>query len=282
MWPFNGKKDNVRKAEEAERQARSATLRRQVLSVAASLTLVFGVFVGVYKICCISDSFGLAKFILVNPSENVTTAHIKRFLDLYPGQNIFSVDLGEMRTVLLNHHWIADVRVTRVPPETIQLFVIERIPVAILTMTEAPDHRLSYYVDKTGTPFSPVPEDNALELPEISGFTMAGFLNESGQTKNLSGKLLEAVHLIETARDKAGILSDRVHRIHFDAAKGYSIFIDSDNKQVLMGPPPYGESLRRLTRIMAGLGEKRDQIEAIDLRESEFTVVTGLHEEDQI
>ena len=88
--------------------------------------------------------------------------------------------------------------------------------------------------------------------------------------------------MIETARDKAGILSDRVHRIHFDAAKGYSIFIDSDNKQVLMGPPPYGESLRRLTRIMAGLGEKRDQIEAIDLRESEFTVVTGLHEEDQI
>ena len=183
MWPFNGKKDNVRKAEEAERQARSATLRRQVLSVAASLTLVFGVFVGVYKICCISDSFGLAKFILVNPSENVTTAHIKRFLDLYPGQNIFSVDLGEMRTVLLNHHWIADVRVTRVPPETIQLFVIERIPVAILTMTEAPDHRLSYYVEKQEHPSRPSPRIMPLSCPKYRVSRWRDFSMKAGRPK---------------------------------------------------------------------------------------------------
>ena len=281
MWPFSPKKDNTRKAEKAERRSRLAARTHLFASAAASAALVCFVVFGAVKICRVSDSFGLTKFILINPSEKVTTADIKRFLDLYPGQNIFSVNLEDVRRVLLDHHWIKDVRVTRVPPETIELFVIERQPVAILSAGDERGKTVHYLVDETAMPYAPAAGDDLPDLPKITGFKMEWFRDESEESKIVADELVHAIRLMETAFKENAVAPGKVRRIHFDAEKGYSIFMDSDQKEVVMGWPPYGDNFGRLKQTLAGLADRKDQIEAIDLREADFVVVRGLQEKGQ-
>ncbi len=281
MWPFKVGKTNKLKVEKDDDRVRVMSLARVAAAGAATLILIAASIFGVVHICRHSDAFGLKKFILLNPSENVTTANIKRFLELYPDQNIFSVDLHSVRKALLKHHWIADARVTRVPPETIELYVFEKVPVAVLTAADTRGEISRYYLDKTGEPFTPIVSEIPEELPEITGFKKEWFRQGSIEASGLHGDLREAIRLMDLFEGNGVAAADRIHSIHFDKKLGYSVVMDADRKKILFGWPPYGDSFTTLGRVLAKIHEDREKVRAIDLRESEFTVVQRMTEEGQ-
>ena len=63
---------------------------------------------------------------------------ISAMLQLRPGlTNLFSLDPGAMRAKLLREPSIANVTVTRILPDTLEIGIVERIPVALINSTRA-------------------------------------------------------------------------------------------------------------------------------------------------
>ena len=75
-----------------------------------------------------------------------------------------SIDLGEVRSRLLDYPWIADARVSRRLPDTLVIDIVEREPVAIWQ-----NHGQLMMIDVAGRPLEPVSPDAMPALPLIIG-----------------------------------------------------------------------------------------------------------------
>lgn len=257
-----------RQQRELERARRRLVLRRLTQAVGASLVallLVIG-FMRLRVYLLTTPHLALQK-IDVKGTQQSKEWEVKALGEVVPGTNILSVDLEETAKRIERHPWISHASLRRVFPDTLEVEVTERAPVAILPMGEL------YYVDKEGTIFKKVKTGDRLSLPVLSGFDQPGPL-QRGKIGRQGIK--EALALMNRVSEKTSFNKESISEIHLDTTEGFSLYTANAASEILLGWDNFDVKLDRLGQLLNKQRLDLAQVKRIDLDLSKWAVVTPL------
>lgn len=87
--------------------------------------------------------------------------------------SLLGLDCSQIEQWLAAVPWVAKAEVTRNWPSTVEISIVENVPVALLHSGDASGEGLQY-IDKTGTPFLRVGPGGELDYPVVSGLMGIG------------------------------------------------------------------------------------------------------------
>src|SRR5215472_2998699 len=182
-----------------------------------------------------SPQFAL-RTVRVRGLHRATEHELLRLAGVAPGTNLWLLDPATVAQAMGAHPWVRTVEVTRSLPDTLQLRVDERTPVALASLGDL------YVVDADGAPFKRVSAAEALDLPLLTGLTReaaekdpdgtAARLREALAVAGAYGRAFERPRLSEVQLGEAG----------FE-------LVTADGVRVVLGRDDLDGQLRRLQRI---------------------------------
>jgi cell division protein FtsQ len=156
--------------------------------------------------------------ISVRGANHLTPDEIRAALPVHEGDNVFATDLGAVSRALHANPWIADADVARVLPHTLAIEVHERTPVALAELGGL------YLVGADGQPFKRASDDEAKDLPVITGLDRAAYLADPSATAAQIRGALAALAAWSAVADRPAIAE-----LHLDARGALSLrTIDRD------------------------------------------------------
>lgn len=200
------------------------------------------------------------KSINVSSMDKVSAEEIKRLSNIEEGQNILSVDLDLGARAIEAHPWIETASITRNIPETINIKVVERKPLCLVSMDGL------YVVDESGVIFKKYsPEDN-LDLVLITGL------------ENISGdgiKVLDQkfVALVNELRLREGLNLDMISEIHYDRVFGYSFYTLDRGIKLSLGTSMIDEKLMAIEDVSERMGSRVKDVAVMDVTDEDKVVV---------
>lgn len=286
MKRFGKKKANILKVEKAHFRRETLVRALGLVRPLIYLSLCIAAVLFVRKSLGVSPHF-VIKSVEVNRCEHVSPEELGRFIDIYPGLNIFNVDIGRTRQRIMQHPWVARARVQRILPDAVRILVTERKPVAFILLSsdesaenEAAGKKIRnlYFVDSEGKIFKQAAAGEALDLPVLTGFVKEEFFKDKATAEVLRQRLREAVKLLNMVENENDIELKRISEVRFSPGKGFSLFIDHAQTHIEVGLPPFDDALTRLDLVTARLGPQARQASRIDLTQPGQAIVKGLRE----
>ena len=135
-----------------------------------------------------------------------------------------------------SHPWIRTVEVTRSLPDTLQLRVEARAPVALASLGDL------YVVDAEGAPFKRVSPAETLDLPLLTGLT------RERAEKDPAGTAIRLHEGLEVA-DAYQRVSERPRLSEIQLGEAGFELITADGVRVVLGRDDLDGQLRRLLRV---------------------------------
>jgi cell division protein FtsQ len=248
---------------------RIATLGFLVAGLAASFILVHDIATQSRRLA--------AHQVRVIGNRHLDEMTVMRQAGVHPGINILAVRLGECRTRLLAHPWIAQASVGRQLPDRIEIRIAEHRPVA---MVEIADGR--FLIDAAGRPFKRWRDGDPDDLPVIRGLNYADLpALEPPETPLLA----TAIDALNHWRQSARYLAAQRNPIHLvaDRDTGLSIETGSALGTVVLG---YGHYRKKFDNLSQFMNKIANQGTAgwlrIDLTHLQRIVVRPSHQPEEV
>ena len=204
-----------------------------------STGLVFG-----YHYLVNSQYFMVRKVVLTGINR-VSRDQVLEQTGLDGPTNLLAVRLDEMAMKVRSLPWVSDVTITRQMPDTISIDVKERRPKTLINLGAL------YYVDETGKPFKRLDPKENPGLPIITGFSWEDFVKREEYTRKDVREVFSLLAVLAERNDRFRL--DNISEVHFDAARGLTLFTRAENIQVKVGRGDYRVKMRRLGRVLAHL-----------------------------
>jgi cell division protein FtsQ len=182
-----------------------------------------------------SPHFAL-RTVRVQGLHRATEKELLRLAGVAPGTNLWSLDPSAVAQTMSAHPWVRTVEVTRSLPDTLQLRVEERTPVALASLGDL------YVVDADGAPFKRVSPAESLDLPLLTGLTREQAEKDPAGTAVRLREALGVVDVYQHAFERP-----RLSEIQLGEA-GFEL-ITADGVRVVLGRDDLDGQLRRLQRI---------------------------------
>jgi cell division protein FtsQ len=224
-----------------------------------------GLIVGGYL--ALNSEYFLVRKVVIKGIHRVSQEEIRAAVGLEQSSNILTLPLKEMGRRLEGLPWVQSVTLDRKLPNTLVIDVVERRPKTLINLGELK------YLDKTGQPFKTVDLKEKPALPIVTGFTPEDFRNRPEFTRRDLEEVFGLLDVLATRNDRFRL--ENISEIHFDSARGLTLFTRQENTQVKIGFGDYAVKMRRLGRVMAHLKihGQADQIVYINLENSPRVVV---------
>ena len=220
------------------------TLQVGVLAVLSAATLWAG-----YARVMASDRLKVGR-VEVRGSRFLSEGEVRELLGPAVGENILGIDIDSLKGRLRSSPWVAEATVRRTLPDTLQVDIRERVPVALAEADGL------YLMDGEGT------------LIELFGPRTAGF--DLPIVRGLSG--VEG----ETRKDRAqragtllrdlGDLGAEVSEVQFDGSGDLRVGLRGAGEVLRMGSPPYRKKLLTFLGLRSELAQRCPRAEYFDLR----------------
>jgi cell division septal protein FtsQ len=197
------------------------------------------------------------------------------FLDqvgIVPGTHIMKLSPRELSARIGALDWVASVDVRRKLPDSLEIRVVEKQPVAVLAAGDL------YLVDSHGQPYSRLRTEEVPALPVIS---VEGI-------ENLDAKTLEGVSPDSLLIEAAAIVTEYsalslaaaypVEEVNVDPVDGFRIWTAQGQVSFLMGHGPFARKWERLDLILRDLSKRGAQVKSVSFDISgdpDRTVVTA-------
>ena len=182
-----------------------------------------------------SPHFAL-RTVKVQGLRRATEKELLRLAGVAPGTNLWSLDPSAVAQTMSAHPWVRTVEVTRSLPDTLQLRVEERTPVALASLGDL------YVVDADGAPFKRVSPADSLDLPLLTGVTREQAEKDPAGTAVRLREALGVVDIYQHAFERP-----RLSEIQLGEA-GFEL-ITAEGVRVVLGRDDLDGQLRRLQRI---------------------------------
>jgi len=182
-----------------------------------------------------SKQFAL-RTVKVQGLRRATEKELLRLAGVAPGMNLWSLDSTAVAQAMAVHPWVRTVEVTRSLPDTLQLRVEERAPVALASLGDL------YVVDVDGAPFKRVSPAEALDLPLLTGLTREQVEKDPA---GIAARLREALGVLDVYQ--RAFERPRLSEIQLGEA-GFEL-IAADGVRVVVGRDDLDGQLRRLQRV---------------------------------
>ena len=160
---------------------------RVVLGVAAVVGTSLLVAASAHRYALTSPRFSV-KNLVVSGSTRFHEGEVRELAGIPAGANIFALDPRGVEARLLQNPWIAQARVNRKLPSTLEVELKQRDATAIAAVGE----RL-YLVSKEGEPFKQVEAGDPFDLPVVTGLHAENLQRERGLELERLGVGLEVI-----------------------------------------------------------------------------------------
>ena len=188
--------------------------------------------------------------------DGASGVKVKDLTTLYKGRSIFDVDIKSISSSIREAYpFIKDAIVKKVLPDTIEIDIVSRIPVAKIKA------RVYFPIDKTGMVLSP--EINSEDLPLINGLSM--WLRPKAGMKIGDKKLKDALVLLESLDESSPLRTYKVTEIDARNSRNL-IFYLKDGIEVRIGGKDYMERIKRLVKTLSNTKLDKENIKYIDVR----------------
>jgi cell division protein FtsQ len=234
----------------ASRASSGRTLLHGLLAVTGLICLAW---VGLQLNVWASSSPRLAlRTVKVQGLKRATEKELLRLAGVAPGMNLWSLDPAAVSQAMASHPWVRTVEVTRSLPDTLQLKVEERSPVALASLGDL------YVVDAQGAPFKRLSPSEALDLPLLTGLGREAAEKDPAGT---TARLREGLGVAEAYQ--RAFERPRLSEVQLGEA-GYEL-ITADGVRVVLGRDDLDGQLQRLQRVRDELKHRGQLAAAIHL-----------------
>jgi len=237
-------------------RTRVRPVRRGLIArLAFVLQLVAGVAVAVtvawtgYEKVMASERLKVGR-IEVRGSHFLSEAEVRERLSPAVGENILTVDIEALTTLLRASPWVADATVKRTLPDVLQVDIRERVPLALAEL-----ERL-HLMDEDGT------------LIDVYGPRTAGF--DLPIVRGLLG--LEGGERRDRARRAGALLGDlaelgsEISEVHVEDSGDLRVVLRGAGEVLRLGGPPYRKRFTTFLALRRDLRDRCPDAEYCDLR----------------
>ncbi|MEA3489127.1 MAG: cell division protein FtsQ/DivIB [Candidatus Omnitrophota bacterium] len=229
---------------------------KQVIVLLVCAVIIAGAVYGVRYFFLKSDFFTI-KEIAVNRAHNYPfQAGEKRLKNLYLGRNMFSVDLRQVQTLIINEFpQLSKVEVRRKFPNRLEIDIIGRSPVAVI------DSAGGIIIDREGVVLNIGMEQRG--LIKIKGISF--FLSRPSRGEKMRNQTIdEVLVLLEGLRRKMGKYKEDIEYI--DVSSRDNIVIGIRGVSVKIGSGDFSRKIDKLREIVGDPDIDMGDIKYIDLR----------------
>lgn len=177
------------------------------------------------------------------------------YAEVEEGMPLFGIELEVVRAKVGTHPFVADARVRRIPPDTLEIDVTPRNAVAVGVV----EGRL-YLVDEQGTPLKAAHPGDGLDLPVLSGVPVEEWHRPSSPVIALG---LSVIKQYLAAGAPGGALAE----VNIDAT-GRPTAILEHGERVVLGRGDLTETMERLGRVWQTLMRQERNVSEIRLDDS--------------
>ena len=202
--------------------------------------------------------------IIVHTGPRVREEEVLRLADLSAGDNIFAFRLSEAVSAIELHPWVKSASVMRELPDRVVIDVLERKPVAVISLGAL------YYVDEEGEVFKKVLPGETVDYPVITGISLREVVEDKDKVTPL---LQSAVSVIEIARDSLILPEKDISELRLDEKQGLTLVRNGDGMEILLGQGKFADKWRRLEQVLVELGEEASKVAELDLNYQERVTV---------
>ena len=197
--------------------------------------------------------------IVVHGTTRLSSGELEVLLHGIRGRNLLRIDLDDYRRRVLDSPWVADVSLWRRLPSTIEVRVIERVPMALARLG---DHL--YLVDRTGIIVDEFgPQYQEFQLPIIDGLIAppgaSSKMAPDGDRARLAARFVDAMAA-------APELRRRLSQVDVSDARNAKVLLDGDLAWLYTGDEAFAERLQSYVEIAPALQERFSEIDYVDMR----------------
>jgi cell division protein FtsQ len=254
------------RADAAGRRRRYGRTATRVLRWGAAALAVAGVCAWLGTIVLHSELLRIRRLV-VHGNVHLSAGDVDSILDGIHRENLLQADLPAYRQRLLDSPWVADVRLSRVLPATLDVTVVERVPMAVARQGD----RL-FLVDDSGAIIDDYgPEYAQFDLPVVDGLLVAS----KGATPTVPAdraRLADDLLMSLSARPD---LRKRVSQIDVSNARDAIVLFDDDPAWLHLGDARFVERLQNYIDLRPRLIERFRDIDYVDLRFDERVYLRG-------
>lgn len=184
--------------------------------------------------------------------HRATEHELLRLAGVAPGTNLWSLDPAAVAQAMSAHPWVRTVEVTRSLPDTLQLRVEERVPVALASLGDL------YVVDADGAPFKRVSASEALDLPLLTGVTREAAEKDPAGTTARVREALGVADAYQRTFERPRLSEVQLGESGFE-------LVTADGVRAVLGRDDLDGQLRRLRRVREELQQRGRLAAAIHL-----------------
>jgi cell division protein FtsQ len=204
--------------------------------------------------------------VVVRGNTRLSTGEVLAIVEGLRGGSVFTADLAAFRAKLLDSPWVADVTMRRILPSTVDLRIVERVPIATARLGQQ-----LYLVDAAGWIIDEFgPQYASYDLPIVDGMVAAPGSTEIDPARaRLAARVLDAF--------STPALSQRVAEIDVTDAHDVVVLVDQDPALLHLGDRDFGVRLQRYLELAPTLKDQLRDIDYVDLRFDERIYVRSKH-----
>jgi cell division protein FtsQ len=258
----------------ARRRRLGARLLRIARLGAPALVVTAGLF-WVGQIVLESRLLAVSR-VVVRGNDRLSAADIDALLEGLRGQNILEVDFERYRRQLLASPWIASVTLWRLLPATVEVRVVERVPMALARLADE-----LYLVDRDGVIIDEFgPEHREFDLPIVDGLVRSP---AGGGSLVDPDRVRLAAQLLAALGERPGLLA-QVSQIDVAIERDAVVLLDRDPVRLHLGDRQFVERLQNYLDLAPALREQFAGVDYVDLRFDErvFVRAAGRVEADAV
>lgn len=229
-----------------------ARIKKGLLVGGLGLFLLTGLVYGLSWLLKNITLFSLQE-VRISGLSRVKEEEVKKLLPVARGENLFRLDLSEIKRRLESHPWIRRTYITRSLPHALEIRVEEEIPVAVTNLSGK-----LYFLNEEGKAFSEAPQEALFSYPVVSF-----------EEPSLLKKEADFLRLLAWVKEKQYYLPCYENLSQVYLARDRILLVTKRGLKVRFEPGPF-EDLRRaylrLDRIVNYLYQKRLYFKAESVR----------------
>ncbi|UCD83346.1 MAG: FtsQ-type POTRA domain-containing protein [Deltaproteobacteria bacterium] len=230
-------------------------------------SIIIGSFLllaGGYRYLITAPYFSLEK-IAVRGQKRLSPEEVIKASRLKLNDNIFVVDLAQVKKRLEAHPWIEKASVQRLLPRSVRIKIEEKEPVALIHLENL------YYLDKNGQVFKKISPEDSLNYPVITGIARRDLSYPGGQ--DLQDSIGSALTLLKLSSGGGWPRKSNISEINVDPDLGLSIFTVETASQIKLGFDQISRKWSHLQMLLPLIQGRLRNIKYIDLNYRKMAVV---------
>jgi cell division protein FtsQ len=240
---------------------------KQISRVLFGMTVLASLVVG-YMYFQNSEAISIKNIEVLGDLKQLSEKDIIRLSDIKKGDKLFGVSFSKIQDNISRHPWTAKVKVRREFPDTVQIHVTERKPIALVLVDGF------YLVDEAGNLFKKVSADEKFDLPVITGITFEQAKEYPHLTQKYFNEVFSFLRLV-SKQDfyKQQLLSE----IQYDPIFGVTVFTSDSGLEVYYGLGSYRAKHKKLEKFKLSEQYKKQAWLRIDLDVHEKVVARAFN-----